>query len=198
MLAFCTSRQQVLSPKDFVSEIPEDFQDSAHAYFAKNIYKMLGLHDIKEGVKGIEMRFWVEYLYSDIEDLIIIKDSNSSYYGEWYRLKYNYSGRRNRKLDSISVVKEQLEPLCEWSSIVDTLHQIGVQKGLDYSKLPGFDKSANVSSSYVAEYATSYMYRIYRVNASCLHQSNNEGRRACDIVSLFERQTKFKRLLKDW
>lgn len=176
-----------------IKDIPPDKLEQSYQQIKSNIERKLNLGKLEEGFDGLQIRLWYGYAFKDKEQLIILKERNSSWSAELHTITFQFSD----KYDSVlSITKETIDknPKSGWKNFMAQLIGLDILTLPDYQKIPNYNLSTDPDGITI-EIATAGSYRIYTYPEPSYYKKHFlEAEKIVKIMDLIEDEFSFKRL----
>lgn len=180
-------------------DIPNDRSMEHTQSFYQIATKSLGLQDLQNGIKGMEIRIWEGFNYKG--RLFLLRHNGNSWKGELYYFRDSFShageeGKVSKYKGATAIEKHELKQTSrEWKQFVNRLLELEIDKVRDFSLIPEYGDYPD-GGGVLIEVAQDKFYKVYRMlTPSARKESVKEARQVVQMLELIDRN--FRDKLKD-
>jgi hypothetical protein len=166
-LTSCNGQEKVINSTStntdtLKKEIPT-YKDGTEDLFYKLKQQkatQLRLDSLESGYDSLQIRIWYDYALLTQRDLVIIKQTNGKWSGEFYELNAVWNAFKNSDTITGKKIKSVI-PKSGWDTFIKKLFDLKIMTLPDMDSIPGLQDNWTDGVTYNFEIATKKEYRFY-------------------------------------
>ncbi|RYZ18411.1 MAG: hypothetical protein EOO10_25780 [Chitinophagaceae bacterium] len=184
-----------------IRDIPPDHKTEHKQLLKQKTEKTLGLSDLQNGSKGLEIRIYDGEGMTYQGRLFLLRNEGSVWKGElyYYRDSISHAGEEGVMggyEGATAIEKHELKQTSgEWNDFVNQLFELDIDKLRDYSLIPKYSLGSD-EGGVLVEIAQDKFYKIYQMpTPSAREERIKDAKQIVQILELIDQ--KFGNKLKD-